>query len=70
MNRKIRAMMVEKGITNVSIAKQLNVKPSTIAVVANGHGKSERIQKALADALGVTIEELWPPEQVFSQANE
>ncbi len=60
--------MVERGITNVSIAKKLNVKRSTVAVVANGHQKSERIQKAIAEALGSTIEELWPEEPDVAQA--
>jgi len=70
MNRKIRAKMVEMGITNVSIAKKLNVRPVTVSVVLNGHEKSERIQKAIAEELGSTIEDLWPPEPKDSPTNK
>lgn len=59
MNRKIKSLMVLKGITQTNIAAQLGVSRSTVACVVNGHGKSRRIQQAIADALGEKYERLW-----------
>lgn len=52
--------MVLKGITGVDIAKKLGISPDTVYVVVGGYGKSRRIQEAIAKALGMPYEELWP----------
>jgi sugar (pentulose or hexulose) kinase len=63
MNKALKIAMIEKDITYADVARQLgNVKPGTVKVVANGFAKTPRIRKALADAVGKTIEELWPKE--------
>ncbi len=62
MNRKIKALMVLKGVTGVDIARKLGISRVTVAVVLNGHGKSRRVQKAIADALERPVSELWPEE--------
>lgn len=59
MNRKIKALMVLKGITQTDIAKHLGVSRCTVTCVVNGHGRSRRIQQAIADALGEKYEVLW-----------
>lgn len=51
--------MALKGIKGVDIARQLGVSRVTVSVVITGKGKSRRIQKAIADALGVKYESLW-----------
>lgn len=60
MNRKVKALMVLNGIKGVDIAKKLKVSPVTVYIVISGKGKSRRIQKAIADALGMSFEDLWP----------
>lgn len=60
MNRKVKALMVLNGIKGVGIAKKLGVSPTTVYVVLSGKGKSRRIQKAVAEALDMTVEDLWP----------
>lgn len=60
MNRKVKALMVLNGIKGVDIAKKLKVSPVTVYIVISGKGKSRRIQKAIAEALGMSFEELWP----------
>lgn len=62
MNRHIKAMLVEKGITQAQIANKLKLKRSTISVVLGGHGKSKRVQRAIARALGKRVVDLWPRE--------
>ena len=60
MNRKVKSLMVLKGITSVSIARKTGVTTTWMSLVLNGHKKSRRIQKAIADALGKKYTELWP----------
>lgn len=60
MNRKVKALMVLNGIKGVDIARKLKVSPVTVYIVISGRGKSRRIQRAIAEALGTTVEELWP----------
>lgn len=62
MNRHIKALLVEKGITQVSIAQKIGVSRVTISVVLGGHGKSRRIQVAIARALRMRLTDLWPAE--------
>lgn len=62
MSRKIKALMVLKGVKAVDIARQLHLSPVTVNVVLNGYGKSRKVQKAIADALQVEFDELWNTE--------
>lgn len=59
MNRKVKSLMVLKGIKNVDIARKLGLSPVTVSIVLTGRRKSRRIQKAIAEALGVNYEKLW-----------
>ncbi len=60
MNRRIKALMVLNGIKGVDIARKLKVSPVTVYIVVAGRGKSRRIQKAIADALHIPFDDLWP----------
>ena len=51
--------MLQKGIRQVDIANKLGVSRAAVCNVIKGYGASRRIKKAIADALGLTIEELW-----------
>lgn len=59
MNRKVKSLMVLKGIKSIDIARQLGVSRVTVSIVLTGKGKSQRIQKAIADALCMQYEKLW-----------
>lgn len=61
--RKIRALMVLKNVTNVQIAKYEGVSETYVSLVINGHRRGPRIRKAIARALGMRVEDLWPSEQ-------
>lgn len=60
MNRKVKSLMVLKGIKMVDIARQIGVSRVTVSIVITGKGKSRRIQQAIAVALGEKYERLWP----------
>lgn len=59
MNRKVKAMLVERGIMQKDIAKELGVLLSTVSGVINGHHASKRIKKYIAKRLGVSFKKLW-----------
>lgn len=60
MNAKVKAMMVLKGVKQRDICRALKVKPGTVSLIVSGRKKSDRIRRAIAQALGVSIQELWP----------
>lgn len=58
--RKIKALMMLAGVTNLGIARQSGVSKTWVSLVLHGHKQSARIRLAIARALGVSVEELWP----------
>ena len=42
------------------IARKLKVGRAAISNVITGCGKSRRIQEAIAEMIGKTVEEIWP----------
>jgi lambda repressor-like predicted transcriptional regulator len=62
---KIKIGFLEKGISGVDIARQFSPPVDRTAVyhVIAGRSKSPRIRKAIADALGMKVKDLWPEER-------
>ena len=60
MNNKIKALMVLKGVKQVDICRKLHVRAATVSQIVSGKKKSARIRLAIAKALGMQVEELWP----------
>lgn len=48
------------GSSLAKVSRSLGLAQSTVSVVSMGHGRSHRIQEAIASELGKTPEELWP----------
>lgn len=59
MNRKVKALMVLKGVKNLDIAREMHVSKTWVSLVLCGHKRSDRIRKAIADAVGMDVEEVW-----------
>lgn len=59
MSQKVKAKMVLERISQTQIADQLGITPGTVSAVVNGHRKSRRVQKAIAEKLGLKYETLW-----------
>ena len=49
-----------RGITLAALADNLGVSSSTVGTVVSGNSKSYPVQKAIAEKLESTIEDLWP----------
>ena len=59
MNRKVKARLIEKGITMKEIADELGVLLATVSGVISGHHSSARIKAHVTKRLGKGAERLW-----------
>jgi lambda repressor-like predicted transcriptional regulator len=62
--RRIRAAMVSAGVTNAQIARDEKVSTVYIYYVLTGIRTGYRIRQAIARAVGVPVEALWPDTPV------
>lgn len=56
---QIRARLIEQGITLAELGRRIGVKRVTVSVIVGKHGKSKRIQAAIAKAIGMAYREVW-----------
>ena len=52
--------MIAKDVTGAAIARKLSVDRSAINKAIKGEIKSFRLRKAIAEAIGMNISDLWP----------
>lgn len=57
----IKRIMKQKGITRKDLAEKLEVNPVSVSRLINGNPTIDTLQR-IADALGVTIPELFAPQ--------
>ncbi len=57
---KIKIELLKNGITGAEIARRAGVTRVAIYHVIEDRSKSRRLRKAIAKALGLPVEELWP----------
>jgi lambda repressor-like predicted transcriptional regulator len=58
--QEIKASLILKGVSQVSIARKLGVAPSLVSMVIHGTEKNEKIRKAIAKIIEKPVRELWP----------
>ncbi len=63
MNHRIKALLILQGKKQVEIARKLRITRSAVSRVVSGRSRSPRIRKAVADVLGMAVEELWPEDK-------
>lgn len=56
----IKWLLRMRGTSLASIARSLEVKPSAVTIVSKGRGRSKRIEAAIAEATGLSLDQLWP----------
>jgi transcriptional regulator with XRE-family HTH domain len=59
-SNKIKAMLVERGISQAEIARCLGLRRGTVNRVLNGRGKSKRVRDCVINRLGTESIEYWP----------
>lgn len=57
--RKIKGLLILKGITVKSIAQELGVSITFVSMVINQKKKSRRIMSHISGLLGTSYEETW-----------
>lgn len=60
MTKKIQRIMRKHGLTQKSLARDLNVTETWLSLVLNRKGKSRRVLREIARRTGTRIEELFP----------
>ncbi len=61
-NKKIRMKMILNDVSGAEIARNLGVDRSAVSKTIKGKIKSYRLRKAIADAIGCKVTELWPDD--------
>lgn len=57
---QIKIALLEAGIEQKEIAKRIGVTPPAVSQVIHGISSSIKIRRAVAEALGKSIDDLWP----------
>lgn len=58
--QKIKIELIKKNLSGAEIGRRAGVCRDSISKTIKGEIKSHRLRKAIAEAIGVTVEELWP----------
>lgn len=56
---KIRAVLIEKKVKQIEIAREFGVTSGAISRVIDGHFKSRRIQQAISEKAHIPFEKMW-----------
>ncbi len=60
---RIKIEMIKKGVKGAEIARRAGVTRVAIYHVIEGRVRSPRLRQAIASALGMSVEKLWPKKQ-------
>ena len=58
--KQIRMELLKKGVEQAAIARDLGVAPATIYKVIEGLSASDRVRRAIAEAIGQPVAMIWP----------
>ena len=58
--KQIRLEMLRKDVSASGLSRQLEVTQSTLYKVIEGLSVSDRIRRAIAEAVGRDVREIWP----------
>lgn len=59
-HQRIKGALKLRGSSLSAVARSLDVAPTTVTIVSKGIRRSRRIEAAIASALGMTPDALWP----------
>ncbi len=62
-HRFIRTFFKLRDLSFAELAREHAVAASTVSSIAAGRGRSERLECAIASAIGLSHAELWPERQ-------
>jgi lambda repressor-like predicted transcriptional regulator len=63
---EIKIELLKAGISIRQLAKQQGVSHTAMSYTIHGINKGFKLRKAVAQAIGKRVEEIWPPESKAS----
>ncbi|WP_438853155.1 helix-turn-helix domain-containing protein [Brevundimonas nasdae] len=69
-HQRIKGALKLRGSSLSAVARSLDVTPTTVTIVSKGVRRSRRIEAAIANALGMTPDALWPERYIDVKATE
>ena len=60
LRQKVKIELIKRNIPAAGIARGMGVSRQAIYQTVDGIIKSRRLRKAIAEAIGVEVEDLWP----------
>lgn len=58
-----KAEIARRNVRQADIARRLDVSDTAVSDVVSGRSRSARIEQAVADAIGMPVEEVFPPRE-------
>lgn len=69
-NERLKLLIQEKGFTYQTLAEEIGLTtPSAIAEIVAGRTNGPTARYAVAKALGVEVEDIWPAEEKLPVAS-
>lgn len=65
---EIKILLLRAGVTQSSIAKKIGVTPPFVNQIIKGQRPTGRVRRAIAEAVGKRVEELWPSRPIQKAA--
>jgi len=56
--RKVKMLLFQQDLRNIDIAKAKGINPVDVSRHIQGHGRNPKVQQAIAEALGVSLEKI------------
>lgn len=56
-SKEVRALLVQKGITQKKVAELANVKPSCVSSIINGRARSYNVESVITELTGYKFPE-------------
>lgn len=60
LKQKIKIELIKSGVNGAQIGRKVGVSRDAISKTIKGEIKAYRLRKAIAETIGVTVEDLWP----------
>lgn len=61
--KEILKRMIDLDVTQSEIARREGVSVAAVGQTIHGRTVSRRLRKAIAEAIGLAVEEVWPPKE-------
>jgi lambda repressor-like predicted transcriptional regulator len=62
---EIRIAMMQAGVNQSAIARELGVSHTAVRLIIDGKGVSHRIREKIAEQIGIDIRRIWPSTYMF-----